>query len=245
MLMARGSEQLKKVTVELGGVAPFIVFADADLDLAVAKLVDAKFANAGQSCVAPNRVWVQEAVFDDFTDRLASRLSGMTMGHGLSAGTQIGPLIEPRAVDKVKRHLSDALARGARIVCGGTPPIDLDPDRFFTPTVVSHVPASALVTREETFGPLLPVDSFDDQADVLAAANAMSSGLGAYVFTRDIGRVYHVAASLEYGMVAVNDASFGYVQAPFGGTKASGDGREGGSEGLLEYQDLQYLNINF
>lgn len=245
MLLARGAAQLKKVTVELGGVAPFIVFADADLELAVERLMAAKYANAGQSCVAPNRLLVQDEAAAEFTERLCARVSSLQVGRGTNEGTDVGPLIESAAVDKVRRHLADALAGGGRVLAGGTPPAGLDEGRFFTPTVVTDVARDALVLREETFGPLLPLEQFTDEPAALAAANASDSGLGAYVFTRDLGRTHRVAEALEYGMVAVNDASFGYVQAPFGGIKHSGDGREGGQDGLREYQDLQYLNINF
>ena len=245
MLLGRGAGQLKKVTVELGGVAPFVVFADADLELAVGKLMDAKFANAGQSCVAPNRLLVQREVADELSERLCARVSALELGNGSADGTEVGPLIDTAAVAKVRRHLSDALAGGGRVLSGGSPTVGLSEDRFFTPTVLTDVPNGALVLREETFGPLLPLEQFTDEAAVLSTANASEAGLGAYVFTRDLGRAHRMAEALEYGMVAVNDASFGYVQAPFGGIKASGDGREGGQDGLREYQDLQYLNINF
>jgi succinate-semialdehyde dehydrogenase/glutarate-semialdehyde dehydrogenase len=245
MLLARGAGQLKKVTVELGGVAPFIVFADADLELAVDRLMAAKYANAGQSCVAPNRVMVQDQVAAEFAERLCARVSSLQVGRGTTEGTDVGPLIEPAAVDKVRRHLADALAGGGHVLAGGVPAAGLDETRFFTPTVVTDVADDALVVREETFGPLLPLEQFADEHAALRAANASDSGLGAYLFTRDLGRTHRMAEALEYGMVAVNDASFGYVQAPFGGIKSSGDGREGGQDGLSEYQDLQYLNINF
>lgn len=245
MLLARGAGQLKKVTVELGGVAPFIVFADADLDQAVESLMAAKYANAGQSCVAPNRVLVQHEVAEEFAERLCARVSALQVGPGTSNGVEVGPLIEPAAVHKVRRHLSDALAGGARVLAGGAPTAGLPEDRFFTPTVVTDVQEEALILREETFGPLLPLEQFTDEAAALRAAHATDSGLGAYLFTRDLGRTHRLAEALEFGMVAVNDASFGYVQAPFGGIKSSGDGREGGEDGLREYQDLQYLNINF
>jgi succinate-semialdehyde dehydrogenase / glutarate-semialdehyde dehydrogenase len=245
LLLRRAAEGVKKVTLELGGHAPFVVFADADLELASAKLAFSKFQNAGQTCIAANRVLVERGIADELGRLLVDRAAGVRAGDGLEPGVAIGPLIDGRALTKVRDHLADATGRGARVLCGGDAPAGLDPDRFFAPTVLADVPADARVATEETFGPLAPLIPFDSEEEAVALANASEYGLAAYLFTRDLGRAHRVGEALDYGMVAVNDGTLGWVQAPFGGIKGSGDGREGGRQGLEEYLDIQYVSMNF
>jgi succinate-semialdehyde dehydrogenase / glutarate-semialdehyde dehydrogenase len=245
LLLRRAAEGVKKVTLELGGHAPFVVFADADVDLAAAKLAFSKFQNAGQTCIAANRVLVERGIADELGRLLAGRAAGLRVGDGLEPGVTIGPLIDGRALAKVRAHLADAVARDARLLCGGEAPSGLDPERFFAPTVLADVPADARVATEETFGPVAPLIPFDSEEEAVALANASEYGLAAYLFTRDLGRAHRVGEALDYGMVAVNDGALGWVQAPFGGIKGSGDGREGGRQGLEEYLDVQYVSVNF
>ena len=245
MLAERGGKELKKVTVELGGVAPFIVFADADIDVAVSNLMAGKFANQGQSCVAPNRVMVHKDIFDKFSQAAKKAVDALRIGHGLGGDFEVGPMISPEAVSRVNAQLKDAQARGAKVLTGGTLPAGIDPTRWVSPIILTDVPEGSLVTCEETFGPLVAFEPFSTEEEVIAKANASESGLGAYMFTKDMATAHRVSEALEYGMVVINGASFGYVQTPFGGTKQSGDGREGGQDGLLEYQELQYINMNF
>jgi succinate-semialdehyde dehydrogenase/glutarate-semialdehyde dehydrogenase len=245
LLLRRAAEGVKKVTLELGGQAPFVVFADADLELAATKLAFSKFQNAGQTCIAANRVLVEREIADELGRLLADRAGGLQTGDGLEPGVAIGPLIDGRALAKVRDHLTDATRRGARLLCGGEAPTGLDPERFFAPTVLTDVPADARVATEETFGPIAPLLPFDSEEEAIALANASEYGLAAYLFTRDLGRAHRVGEALDYGMVAVNDGTLGWVQAPFGGIKGSGDGREGGRQGLEEYLDIQYMSMNF
>lgn len=234
-----------KVSLELGGNAPALVFADADLDLAAEKLSFSKFQATGQTCIAVNRIYAERIIADEFGKRLAKRAAARRVGNGLDAGVDVGPLIDRGALAKVRSHLEDAVARGARVLVGGGTPDGLDRDRFMDPTVVVDVPFDALIAKEETFGPVAPVISFDDETEALALANGTEYGLAAYLFTRDLGRAYRVGEGLDFGMVAVNDGALGWVQAPFGGIKGSGDGREGGRWGLEEFLDVQYLSLNF
>jgi succinate-semialdehyde dehydrogenase/glutarate-semialdehyde dehydrogenase len=245
LLLRQGAEDVKKVTLELGGHAPFVVFADADLELAATKLAFSKFQNAGQTCIAANRVLVERDMADELGRLLAERAAGLRVGDGLGPGVAIGPLIDGRALAKVRDHLADATRRGARLLCGGQAPSGLDPERFFAPTVLADVPADARVATEETFGPIAPLIPFDSEEEAVALANASEYGLAAYLFTRDLGRAHRIGEALDYGMVAVNDGTLGWVQAPFGGIKGSGDGREGGRQGLEEYLDIQYVSMNF
>jgi succinate-semialdehyde dehydrogenase / glutarate-semialdehyde dehydrogenase len=245
LLLRRAAEGVKKVTLELGGHAPFVVFADADLDLAAEKLAFSKFQNAGQTCIAANRVLVERGIADELGRLLAGRAATLRVGDGLEPGVTVGPLIDGRALAKVRDHLADAIGRDARLLCGGEAPSGLDPERFFAPTVLADVAADARVAIEETFGPVAPLIPFDSEEEAVALANASEYGLAAYLFTRDLGRAHRVGEALDYGMVAVNDGALGWVQAPFGGIKGSGDGREGGRLGLEEYLDVQYLSVNF
>jgi succinate-semialdehyde dehydrogenase/glutarate-semialdehyde dehydrogenase len=245
MLSERGGAQLKKVTVELGGVAPFIVFPDADLDVALNNLMWGKFANQGQSCVAPNRVLIHKDIFDTFTAAAKKRVEELKLGHGIKGGFEVGPMISEEAVVRVNAQLEDAKKRGAKVVAGGQIPAGIDPKRWCAPTIIVDAPKDALVTCHETFGPLVAFEPFTSEAEMINSVNASESGLGAYLFTKDLAIAHRVSEALEYGMVVINGSSFGYVQTPFGGTKGSGDGREGGQDGLLEYQELQYINMNF
>ena len=245
MILATAASTLAKVSLELGGNAPALVFADADLDLAAEKLSFSKFQAAGQSCIAVNRIYAELSIAAEFGRLLAQRAEERRVGDGLESGVDIGPLIDREAIAKVRSHLDDAVAQGARILVGGGAPDGLDPDRFMEPTVVMDVSPDALIAREETFGPVAPIITFEDEEEALALANGTDYGLAAYLFTRDLGRAHRVGEALDFGMVAINDGALGWVQAPFGGIKGSGDGREGGRWGLEEFLDVQYLSLNF
>jgi succinate-semialdehyde dehydrogenase/glutarate-semialdehyde dehydrogenase len=245
MLAQRCAARGKKASLELGGHAPFVVFADADLELAAEKLTFSKLQNAGQTCIAANRVLVERPALDALSGLLADRVRSVRVGDGLEPGVTVGPLIDARAVAKSAAHVEDALARGARALCGGGAVDGLDPERFYAPTILVDVPLDARIATEETFGPVAPLIPFDEEADAIALANASEYGLAAYLFTRDLGRAHRVGEALEYGMVAINDGALGWVQAPFGGVKGSGDAREGGRLGLEDYLDVQYLSVNF
>jgi succinate-semialdehyde dehydrogenase / glutarate-semialdehyde dehydrogenase len=239
LLMRQAAGTVKKVGLELGGNAPFIVFDDADLEAAVEGAITSKFRNMGQTCVCANRIYVQDAVYDDFIARLAARVAELKVGDGVEDGVQQGPLITMDAVEKVERHVADALAKGARVLVGGKR--HALGRTFFEPTVIADVTPMMLVTDEETFGPVAPVYRFTDEADVIAQANATPYGLAAYFYARDLGRVFRVAEDLEYGMVGINTALIGVDVAPFGGIKESGLGREGSHHGIEEFVELKYM----
>ncbi|EKS7812611.1 NADP-dependent succinate-semialdehyde dehydrogenase [Edwardsiella piscicida] len=238
-LMAQCAHDIKKVSLELGGNAPFIVFDDADLDQAVAGAMASKFRNAGQTCVCANRLYVQEGIYERFAEKLCSAVQALKMGNGLDDGVTVGPLIDGRARAKVEAHIADAVARGARIACGGQ--ADARGENFFCPTVLLDVPADAQVAREETFGPLAPLFRFRDEDEVIARANATEFGLASYFYTRDVGRVFRVAEALEYGIVGINSGLISNEMAPFGGVKSSGLGREGAKYGIEDYLEIKYL----
>ncbi|MCG3179541.1 MAG: Succinate-semialdehyde dehydrogenase [NADP(+)] GabD [Phycisphaerae bacterium] len=243
-LMRRAADTLKRVGLELGGNAPFIVFNDADMDAAVEGLIASKFRNAGQTCICPNRVFVQAGVHDAFVAKLAARVAKMTVGDPLAAGTEIGPLIDRAGYDKAAEHIRDAVARGARIVAGGLP--RTDPGQFgccIPPTVLTGVTPDAKLNCEETFGPLVPIATFDDEAGAIAAANDTDYGLAGYFYTRDVARAWRVADALQCGILGVNDGKPGLPEAPFGGVKFSGIGREGGPEGLDEYLQTKFISF--
>lgn len=241
LLMRQSASTVKKVALELGGNAPFVVFDDADLDEAVAGCLAAKFRNAGQTCVCANRIYAQAGIYDAFVEKLSRAVAGLTVGVGTEAGVVTGPLINEEAVAKVERHLADAAAKGGRIVVGGKR--HALGRTFFEPTVVAGVTADMAVAREETFGPLAPVFRFDTEAEVVAAANATEFGLAAYVFTRDVGRVFRVGEALEYGMVGINSGLISTELAPFGGIKESGNSREGSHHGIEEFVEKKYLFV--
>ncbi len=239
ILMRQAASTVKKVGLELGGNAPFIVFDDANLDDAVEGAMVSKFRNMGQTCVCANRIYAQDKIYDAFVQKLAEKVKGLKVGNGLDAGVTQGPLITTEAIDKVERHLADAAAKGAHIVTGGKRH-ELG-RTFFQPTVLSGVTTDMLITDEETFGPVAPVYRFSDEADVIAQANASPFGLAAYFYARDLGRVFRVAEALESGMVGVNSALLGADVVPFGGVKESGLGREGSRHGIEEYVDIKYI----
>ena len=241
ILMKQAADTVKRVSFELGGQAPFIVFEDADLDAAVDNAVIAKMRSMGESCVAANRMYVHKSIVDEFTERLAAKMSALRVGNGLNEGINVGPLVELAAVEKVERHVADAREKGAKVVTGGQRGVSTG--YFYQPTVLAHVTDSMLVTQEETFGPVAAVLPFDTEEEVIERANRTRHGLAAYYFTRDIGRVLRLAEKLEYGILGANDGLPSTAQAPFGGLKESGLGREGSHHGIDEYLDVKYISL--
>ncbi len=241
MLAAACMGTVKRVSLELGGNAPFIVFDDADLDAAVEGAIASKFRNTGQTCVCANRLLVQAGVYDAFAARLTARVNGLKVGDGLEGPTDQGPLINSAAVAKVERHVADALAGGARVLTGGAR--KGDQGTWFQPTVLADVPADALLNREETFGPLAGLVRFETEAEALTIANDTRAGLASYVFTRDLSRAWRMGEGLQYGMVGLNTGLISTEVAPFGGVKESGLGREGSHFGLDEYLELKMMCI--
>ncbi len=239
-LARRSADTLKKLSLELGGNAPFIVFEDADIGAAVDGLMTAKFRNGGQTCVCPNRVFVHEAVHDSFAELLAARVSALRVGPASDPGSQIGPMINARAIEKIERHVQDALARGARLLTGGTRLPALGPN-YFAPTVLVNADATMACACEETFGPVVPLTRFTDEADVVAQANDTPFGLAAYFYSRDVRRIWRVADALEAGIVGINEGALAAEAAPFGGVKDSGYGREGSVHGLDDYMHTKYV----
>ena len=240
-LMARTAATVKKVSMELGGNAPFIVFEDADLDAAVEGAIVSKYRNAGQTCVCANRLYVHSKVYDAFAVKLASAVVQLKVGTGTDADVRIGPLIDEKAMLKVEQHIADAVSKGAKVITGGRR--HALGQSFFEPTILSHVTQDMLVAREETFGPLAPLFRFDTEDEVVAMANDTEFGLASYFYARDIGRVWRVAERLEYGMVGVNTGLISNEVAPFGGVKQSGFGREGSYLGMDDYLVVKYINM--
>ena len=239
LLMAQCAGTVKKISLELGGNAPFIVFDDADLDAAVEGAIASKYRNTGQTCVCANRMFVQDAVYDAFAAKLAEAVKTLTPAPGLEAGSTQGPLIDDRAVRKVEEHIGDALSKGARVVAGGRR--HALGGRFFEPTILADVTTSMLIAREETFGPVAPLFRFRTEEEAIVFANDTPFGLAAYFYGRDIGRVWRVAEALESGMVGINTGILSTEVAPFGGVKESGLGREGSKYGLEEFLEIKYL----
>jgi succinate-semialdehyde dehydrogenase/glutarate-semialdehyde dehydrogenase len=237
ILMAQCAPTVKKLALELGGNAPFIVFDDADIDSAVEGAIVSKYRNAGQTCVCANRLYAQEAVYDEFVRKLAARVQSMKVGNGFDEGVIQGPLIEPAAIEKVERHVQDAVAKGARIVVGG---VRLH-GQFFAPTVLADATPEMLCAQEETFGPLAPVFRFKTEEEAVGFANDTEFGLASYFYSRDVGRIFRVSEALEYGMVGINTGLISMEHVPFGGVKQSGLGREGSSHGIDEYLEMKYL----
>ena len=237
ILMAQSAPSVKKLSLELGGNAPFIVFDDADIDSAVEGAMASKYRNAGQTCVCANRIYVQDSVYDQFVEKFAAKVKLLKVGNGFEDGVVQGPLIEDAAVEKVQRHVDDALAKGGKLLAGGRKL----KGQFFEPTVISDATGDMLCAREETFGPFAPVFRFKHEQEAIDAANNTEFGLASYFYSRDIGRIYRVAEALEYGMVGINAGVIATEHVPFGGVKQSGLGREGSSHGMDEYLEMKYL----
>lgn len=241
-LMAECAADIKKVSLELGGNAPFIVFDDADLDAAVEGAIVSKYRNNGQTCVCANRLYIHDAIYDVFVDKLKAAVARLKIGNGLEQGITTGPLIDQKAVEKVKEHIADAVHHGAKIVTGGKP--HALGGTFFEPTILVDVPRHALVARDETFGPLAPLFRFKDEEDVIRMANDTEFGLASYFYAQNLSRVFRVAEALEYGMVGINTGLISNEVAPFGGIKASGLGREGSKYGIEDYLEIKYLCLS-
>ncbi len=237
ILAAQCAPTVKKISLELGGNAPFIVFDDADIESAVEGAMVSKYRNAGQTCVCANRLYAQAGVYDEFVARLAEKSRGIRVGNGFEAGVTQGPMIDAAALAKVQAHVADALAKGARVVTGGI----ASHERFYEPTVLADVTADMLCAREETFGPVAPVFRFNTEAEVIELANATEFGLASYFYSRDVGRIFRVAEALEYGMVGINTGLISSAEVPFGGVKQSGLGREGSHLGMDDYVEVKYL----
>jgi succinate-semialdehyde dehydrogenase/glutarate-semialdehyde dehydrogenase len=240
-LMAQCAGTVKKITMELGGNAPFIVFEDADLDAAVAGAMASKYRNTGQTCICANRLLVHAPVYEAFTKKLVHAVGQLRVGDGLEGPTDQGPLIDDKALAKVEQHVADAVAKGARIACGGKR--HARGGTFFEPTVVTEVTPAMLMAREETFGPIAPLFRFEGEADAVRMANDTEFGLAAYFYTRDLARSWRVAEALEYGMIGLNTGIFSTEVAPFGGMKESGIGREGSKYGILDYTELKFVCV--
>ncbi len=237
ILAAQCAPTIKKLSLELGGNAPFIVFDDADIDSAVEGAMVSKYRNAGQTCVCANRLYVQDKVYDQFVAKLAEKARGIKVGNGFEAGVSQGPLIDDQALAKVERHVADALSKGAKLVVGGTK----IGERFYTPTVLAEVTGEMLCAKEETFGPVAPVFRFKTEQEAITLANATEFGLASYFYSRDVGRIFRVGEALEYGMVGVNTGLISTAEVPFGGVKQSGLGREGSHHGIDDYVEIKYL----
>ena len=239
LLMRQSAGTVKKLSLELGGNAPFIVFDDADLDAAVAGAMASKFRNSGQTCVSANRILVQSGIYDRFAGKLAEAVSNLKVGDGMEEGVAQGPLINEAGLQKVEAHVADALEQGAKAVLGGTP--HALGGTFFQPTVLTDVSPSMLIAREETFGPVAALFRFADDAEAIAMANDTPFGLAAYFYTRDLARAWRVAEALDYGMIGINEGMISTELAPFGGVKESGQGREGSHHGIEEFLELKYV----
>ena len=237
MLMAQCAPTVKRVGLELGGNAPFIVFDDAELDAAVAGAMASKYRNNGQTCVCANRILVQEGVYEAFAEKLSVAVAKLKVGNGVADGVTTGPLINAAAVKKVQEHIADAVAKGAKVAFGGK----AMGGNFFEPTIITGVTSAMAVAREETFGPVAPLFRFKTEEEAIAMANATEFGLACYFYTRDIGRVWRVGEALEYGMIGINEGIISTAEAPFGGMKQSGIGREGSSHGMEEYLEMKYM----
>lgn len=242
LLMKKAAASVKKISLELGGNAPFIVFNDADLDKAVTGAVAAKFRNSGQTCICTNRFYIHTKIYDAFTKKFRSAVKQLKVGPGLKKGSQQGPLINQAAIEKVQKHIADALKKGAKIVCGGKPH-DLG-NTFFEPTILKNMSSSMLIAKEETFGPVAALFKFSDTNEVIKAANATEFGLAAYFYSTNIPQIFQVAEQLEYGIIGINTGRTSNEVAPFGGFKESGIGREGSKYGIEDYLEIKYLCLN-
>jgi succinate-semialdehyde dehydrogenase/glutarate-semialdehyde dehydrogenase len=237
LLMAQCAQQVKKVSLELGGNAPFLVFDDADLDEAVAGALLCKFRNSGQTCISANRILVQQGIYDEFVSRVVEAAKQLKVGNGLDPETKVGPLIEQSAIDKVERHVGDAIDRGGELLCGGEGLGGL----FWQPTVIAGVSADAAMSSEETFGPVAGIARFATEDEAVRAANDTPYGLATYYYTRDLGRIWRLSEALEYGIHGINTGFISSEVAPFGGVKESGIGREGSKYGIEEWLEIKYL----
>jgi succinate-semialdehyde dehydrogenase/glutarate-semialdehyde dehydrogenase len=240
-LMTQSAGTLKKLSLELGGNAPFLVFDDADLDAAVQGALASKYRNTGQTCVCANRLLVQSGVYEAFTRKLVEAVSQLRVGNGLAGATDQGPLIDANALTKVEEHVADAVSKGAKVAFGGKR--HALGGTFFEPTVLTNVTPQMAVAREETFGPVAPLFRFDSEADAIRMANDTEFGLAAYLYTRDLARSWRVSEALEYGIVGLNTGIISTEVAPFGGMKESGFGREGSKYGILDYTELKYVCV--
>ncbi len=240
LLMKQSSSTLKKLSLELGGNAPFIVFDDADLDAAVQGTIASKFRNTGQTCVCANRILVQDKIYDSYEKKLVAAVKALKIGNGLEQGVQQGPLINEAAIEKVKKHLDDAVKKGAKIACGGNP-LPKTGKLFFEPTVLTDVNSTMLLAKEETFGPIAPLFRFHNDEEAIQLSNATEFGLASYFYSNNINRIWNVAENLEYGMVGINTGIISTEVAPFGGIKESGQGREGSKYGIDDYVEIKYL----
>lgn len=241
-LMRQASDQIKKLGLELGGNAPFIVFDDADVKAAVEGAILSKFRNAGQTCVCANRLYVQSGIYDEFAAALAKRVADLKVGDGFEIGALIGPMIEQKAIEKVDEHIADARAKGAEVISGGS--THEKGGLFYQPTIMTGVTQDMMVAREETFGPVAPLFRFETEEEVISRANDTEFGLASYLYTRDTSRIFRVSEALEYGMVGINTGLISTEVAPFGGIKQSGIGREGSKYGLEDYTELKYLCLS-
>jgi succinate-semialdehyde dehydrogenase/glutarate-semialdehyde dehydrogenase len=239
LILRQSAEQVKKVSLELGGNAPFIIFDDADIEKAVEGVIASKFRNAGQTCVCANRIFVQEGIYEQFAEALTKAVKSLKVGYGWEKEVKIGPLINRGAIEKVSGLVSDAIEKGAQIKLGGQ--VKADNDRFFLPTVLTNVPESAKMAQEEIFGPVAPLYRFAGEEEAIEKANDTIYGLASYFYARDVGRIWRVSEGLAYGMVGVNTGMISTAVAPFGGVKHSGIGREGGSEGIEEYLETKFI----
>jgi succinate-semialdehyde dehydrogenase / glutarate-semialdehyde dehydrogenase len=244
-LMRESASTVKKVSLELGGNAPFIVFDDADLDVAVKAIMTTKFRNAGQACIASNRILVQENVYEKFADLLCKKVTKMVVGNGLQPGVSLGPLINQKGLEKVSRHVDDSIAKGAQLLTGGPVEVSMNSSgaTFYKPTVLTGVTPEMAPFTEETFGPLAALMAFKTEEEAIQIANDTPYGLAAYVCTKDNGRIWRVSEALEFGMIGVNNGTLSAATTPFGGMKESGIGREGGHWGIQEFLEVKYVGI--
>lgn len=243
-LMKGAADTVKKISLELGGHAPFIVMEDADLNKAVEGVIASKFRNAGQTCICTNRIYVHESIEAEFNEKFSEAVKQLKVANGLEEGTDVGPLIDQNAIDKVKEHIEDAVGKGGTILLGGKK-ADISNGYYFEPTIISNVTDDMLCMSEETFGPLAPVSTFKTEEEVIERANHTNYGLAAYVFTENLGKAIRISEKLEYGIIGLNDGLPSVAQAPFGGIKESGLGREGGHYGMDEYLEVKYVSIGF